>query len=138
MSRKGGFRFGDLTLGSSKNIGQLSQKGDKGEGEDCATNILGISVGGPMLFAVRSRYERCVASHLRLERAPSGPSPLLDAARTGPEIQHVSSPPATSSRLTGGRLQLDLTPRLRYTSMLSGVNRSDCEENRQKEKRFRS
>lgn len=60
MSRKGGFRFGDLTLGSSKNIGQLSQKGDKGEGEDCATNILGISVGGPMVPNFKTAIDKAL------------------------------------------------------------------------------
>ncbi len=41
-------RVGDFTVGSTKNIGQLSQKGEAVSGEDCSTNLLGmIPLAGP-------------------------------------------------------------------------------------------
>ena len=54
-------RVGDLTLGSSKNIGQLSQKGEKVEGEDCATNILGfIPISGPMVPNFKTAVDKAL------------------------------------------------------------------------------
>lgn len=53
-------RVGDLTVASTKNIGQLSQKGEKVEGEDCATNILGISVGGPMVPNFKTAIDKAL------------------------------------------------------------------------------
>lgn len=54
-------RVGDFTLGSTKNIGQLSQKGDKVEGEDCATNILlFIPVAGPMVPNFKTAVDKAL------------------------------------------------------------------------------
>jgi hypothetical protein len=39
------YRVGSLTLVSTKNIGQLSQKGDIVVGEDCGNSLLGIPIG---------------------------------------------------------------------------------------------
>ena len=41
------FRAGDFTVGSTKNIGLLAQKGDPVEGEDCSAQFLFIPVAGP-------------------------------------------------------------------------------------------
>jgi hypothetical protein len=41
-------RAGDFTVASTKNIGMLSQKGDRVEGEDCATRFLWFPIAGPV------------------------------------------------------------------------------------------
>lgn len=41
-------RAGDFTVASSKNIGMLSQKGDRVEGEDCSTRFLWFPIAGPV------------------------------------------------------------------------------------------
>jgi hypothetical protein len=41
-------RVGDFTVASSKNIGMLSQKGDRVEGEDCSTRFLWFPIAGPV------------------------------------------------------------------------------------------
>jgi hypothetical protein len=54
-------RVGDFTVGSSKNIGQLSQKGDSVEGEDCSSNILGIiPVGGATVPNFKTAMDRAL------------------------------------------------------------------------------
>lgn len=41
-------RIGDFTVGSTKNIGLLSQKGETVSGEDCTTKLFGwIPIAGP-------------------------------------------------------------------------------------------
>ena len=54
-------RAGDFTVGSSKNIGLLSNKGDHVEGEDCSNNILGlIPAGGPMQPNLKTAVDRAL------------------------------------------------------------------------------
>lgn len=54
-------RIGDFTVGSSRNIGQLSQKGDNVEGEDCSSNILGfIPVAGPMVPNFKTAVDKAL------------------------------------------------------------------------------
>lgn len=53
-------RIGDFTVGSSKNIGHLSQKGDSVTGEDCSTSILFIPVGGPMVPSFKTAIDRAL------------------------------------------------------------------------------
>lgn len=54
-------RVGDLTIASTKNIGQLSQKGDKVEGEDCASNILGlIPISGPVVPNFKTAVDKAL------------------------------------------------------------------------------
>lgn len=54
-------RIGDFTLGSTKNISLLSQKGDTVEGEDCSSNILGIiPAGGPMMPNFKTAMDRAL------------------------------------------------------------------------------
>jgi hypothetical protein len=54
-------RVGDFTVGSTKNISQLSQKGDKVEGEDCSSNILGlIPISGPMMPNFKTAVDKAL------------------------------------------------------------------------------
>ena len=54
-------RVGDFTVASTKNIGQLSLKGDKVEGEDCANNLLGlIPISGPMMPNLKTAVDRAL------------------------------------------------------------------------------
>ena len=54
-------RIGDFTVGSSRNIGQLSQKGDAIEGEDCSSNILGfIPISGPMMPNFKTAVDKAL------------------------------------------------------------------------------
>lgn len=54
-------RIGDFTVGSSKNVGLLSQKGESVEGEDCATNIFGIiPVAGPVVPNFKTAMDRAL------------------------------------------------------------------------------
>jgi hypothetical protein len=53
-------RIGDFTVGSSKNIGLLSNKGDTVTGEDCSTNILGIPVAGPMMPNFKTAVDKAL------------------------------------------------------------------------------
>lgn len=54
-------RIGDFTVGSSKNIGLLSQKGESVEGEDCSTNILGfIPIAGPMVPNFKTAVDKAL------------------------------------------------------------------------------
>ncbi len=53
-------RIGDFTVGSSRNIGQLSQKGDAVEGEDCATNFIGIPISGPMIPNMKTAVDKAL------------------------------------------------------------------------------
>lgn len=41
-------RAGDFTIASTKNIGMLSQKGDRVEGEDCSSRFLWFPIAGPV------------------------------------------------------------------------------------------
>lgn len=54
------YRIGDFTVGSSKNISLLSQKGDTVVGEDCATKILGIPVAGPMMPNFKTAVDKAL------------------------------------------------------------------------------
>ena len=54
------YRIGDFTVASSKNIGLLSQKGDKVEGEDCASFILGIPVAGTMIPNFKTAIDKAL------------------------------------------------------------------------------
>lgn len=54
------YRIGDFTVGSSKNISLLSQKGDKVEGEDCSTSILFIPVSGSMVPNFKTAVDRAL------------------------------------------------------------------------------
>lgn len=54
-------RVGDFTVGSSKNISQLSQKGDHVEGEDCSSNLLGmIPISGPMMPNFKTAVDKAL------------------------------------------------------------------------------
>jgi len=53
-------RIGDFTVGSSKNIGHLSQKGDSVTGEDCSTSILFIPVGGATVPNFKTAMDRAL------------------------------------------------------------------------------
>ncbi len=53
-------RIGDFTVGSSKNISQLSQKGDSVTGEDCSTSILFIPVGGATMPNFKTAMDRAL------------------------------------------------------------------------------
>jgi hypothetical protein len=53
-------RIGDFTVGSSRNIGQLSQKGEAVEGEDCSTNFIGIPVAGPMIPNMKTAVDKAL------------------------------------------------------------------------------
>lgn len=54
-------RIGDFTVGSSKNISLLSQKGEKVEGEDCSTSILFfIPIAGPMIPNFKTAVDRAL------------------------------------------------------------------------------
>jgi hypothetical protein len=53
-------RIGDFTVGSSRNIGQLSQKGEPVEGEDCSSNFIGIPIGGPMIPNMKTAVDKAL------------------------------------------------------------------------------
>ena len=54
-------RYGDFTLGSTKNISQLSQKGDSVTGEDCSANLLGmIPIQGPVMPNLKTAIDRAL------------------------------------------------------------------------------
>lgn len=54
-------RYGDFTLGSTKNISQLSLKGDNVTGEDCSTNLLGlIPIQGPVFPNIKTAIDRAL------------------------------------------------------------------------------
>ena len=54
-------RVGDFTVASTKNIGQLSQKGDTVVGEDCSTKLLiFIPVEGPVAPNVKTAVDRAL------------------------------------------------------------------------------
>jgi hypothetical protein len=54
-------RIGDFTVASSKNISQLSQKGDHIEGEDCSANLLGlIPLGGPTVPNFKTAVDKAL------------------------------------------------------------------------------
>lgn len=54
-------RYGDFTVGSTKNISQLSQKGDKVTGEDCSANLLGlIPIEGPIYPNLKTAIDRAL------------------------------------------------------------------------------
>jgi hypothetical protein len=54
-------RIGDFTVGSSKNVSLLSQKGDNIEGEDCSSNLLGlIPLGGPMIPNFKTAVDKAL------------------------------------------------------------------------------
>ena len=54
-------RIGDFTVASSRNIGQLSQKGDKVEGEDCSTSILFfIPIAGPTIPSFKTAVDKAL------------------------------------------------------------------------------
>jgi len=53
-------RIGDFTVGSSKNIGMMSQKGDSVEGEDCSSNILGIPIAGPTMPNFKTAVDKAL------------------------------------------------------------------------------
>lgn len=55
-------RTGDFTVGSSRNIGLLSQKGDAVEGEDCSSSILFglIPISGPVQPNFKTAMDRAL------------------------------------------------------------------------------
>ena len=54
-------RIGDFTVGSSRNISQLSQKGETVVGEDCSSNILGmIPIQGPLAPNLKTAVDRAL------------------------------------------------------------------------------
>jgi len=53
-------RVGDFTVGSTKNISQLSQKGEAVVGEDCSTHLLGISISGPIFPNLKTAVDRAL------------------------------------------------------------------------------
>jgi len=54
-------RYGDFTIGSTKNISQLSQKGETVTGEDCSANILGmIPIQGPVYPNLKTAIDRAL------------------------------------------------------------------------------
>ena len=54
-------RYGDFTVGSTKNISQLSQKGDAVTGEDCSANLLGmIPIQGPVFPNLKTAIDRAL------------------------------------------------------------------------------
>lgn len=54
-------RLGDFTVGSTKNISQLSQKGEAVTGEDCSANLLGmIPLSGPMMPNLKTAVDRAL------------------------------------------------------------------------------
>lgn len=53
-------RIGDFTVGSSRNIGQLSHKGDSVEGEDCSTKFIGIPIAGPMIPNMKTAVDKAL------------------------------------------------------------------------------
>ncbi len=54
-------RLGDFTVGSTKNISQLSQKGDTVVGEDCSTNLLGmIPIEGPIFPNFKTAVDKAL------------------------------------------------------------------------------
>jgi len=54
-------RYGDFTVGSTKNISQLSQKGETVIGEDCSTNLLGmIPIQGPVFPNLKTAIDRAL------------------------------------------------------------------------------
>lgn len=54
-------RIGDFTVGSSKNIGLLSQKGESVSGEDCSSNILGlIPLAGPTMPNFKTAVDKAL------------------------------------------------------------------------------
>jgi len=54
-------RIGDFTVGSSKNLGLLANKGDHVEGEDCSNNLLGlIPLGGPTVPSFKTAVDRAL------------------------------------------------------------------------------
>ena len=53
-------RVGDFTVASTKNIGQLSMKGDSVEGEDCSSYFLIFNVKGPTEPNVKTAVDRAL------------------------------------------------------------------------------
>ena len=54
-------RYGDFTVGSTKNISQLSQKGETVTGEDCSANLLGlIPIQGPIYPNLKTAIDRAL------------------------------------------------------------------------------
>ena len=54
-------RVGDFTVASTKNISQLSQKGDTVVGEDCSTNLLGlIPIAGPIFPNFKTAVDKAL------------------------------------------------------------------------------
>ncbi|MCX5722780.1 MAG: hypothetical protein NT179_12250 [Nitrospirae bacterium] len=53
-------RLGDFTVGSSKNIGQFSQKGEKVEGEDCSTSFFMFPISGPTVPSFKTAVDKAL------------------------------------------------------------------------------
>lgn len=53
-------RMGDFTLASTRNIGQLSQKGDQVEGEDCANYLFAMIPLGNLQANAKTAVDRAL------------------------------------------------------------------------------
>ncbi len=54
-------RIGDFTVGSTKNIGQLAQKGETVVGEDCSTKLFGfIPIAGPTVPNFKTAMDKAL------------------------------------------------------------------------------
>jgi hypothetical protein len=53
-------RFTDFTVGSTKNIGKLAQKGEKVVGEDCSSSFLFIPLSPTMVPNFKTAIDRAL------------------------------------------------------------------------------